>query len=122
MLARVAEGPFPVVSVTDTTVVTHVGERQERISRERVVEAPSKADLLRREVLRNEDEEDQTKSAAKDAGTNENNVPDGKEYIIYKIEDHSNEEGSWMFRVRWYGFLSSDDTWEPFEGLPRSTL
>lgn len=49
------------------------------------MEAPSTADLLRREALQNEDLENQTKSAARDPCTNENNMPNDEEYVIDKI-------------------------------------
>lgn len=69
------EGPFGVVFVTDTTVVERIRDIQERLSRDRVVEAPLTVDLLSRKVVQNEDEEDQTESAAMDTRTNENNIP-----------------------------------------------
>lgn len=81
-LAPMTEGSFQVVSVKDTTVVVHIEGRQERWSRDRVKEAPSTADLLKREVLKNEFEEDQTASSAKDTRTNEKNMQNDKEYVV----------------------------------------
>lgn len=45
-----------------------------------------------------------------------------EKYVIDRLMDHFNEQGRWKFTVRWYGFASTDDTKEPTEGLPRSSV
>lgn len=50
-LAPVTEGPFRVVSNTDTTVAVRMGEKRERLSRHRVVEASTIKQLITKEVL-----------------------------------------------------------------------
>lgn len=122
MLASVTGDLFQMIIVIDTTVVVRIGEIQERLWRGRVMKAPSTADLLRREVLQHEQEEDQNESAANDTRTKENKMLSDKEYFCSKILDHSNKEKRWMFMVEWYGFSSFDDTWKPIEILPRSSM
>lgn len=34
------------------------------------------------------------------------------EYLINGLVNHSNENGKWRFKVRWYRLISADDTWE----------
>lgn len=43
-------------------------------------------------------------------------------YVIDCLVDHSNENGRWKFKVKLYRFASTSDTWEPIEGLPRSSI
>lgn len=81
------EGPLRVVSVTDATVVVRKGEKQEQVSTDIVVGAPSAAELIRKKVIQNE------------------------KFVINCIVDHSNKDGKWRFRVRWYGLASTDDIW-----------
>lgn len=50
-LAPVTKGPFGVMSKTDMTVIAQMGEKQERVSRKRVVGAPPIVKLIRKEVL-----------------------------------------------------------------------
>lgn len=50
-LSPIAEGPFRVIDTTEQTVVIQDGLRQEKISRDRVVGAPSPATGLRNAVL-----------------------------------------------------------------------
>ena len=44
-------------------------------------------------------------------------------YVIERIVAHRREpDGSLRYRVRWYNYESSDDTWEPVSHLPRSHI
>jgi transposase InsO family protein len=41
------------------------------------------------------------------------------EYVIDRLISHAqDDDGAWLVRVRWAGFDSSDDTWEPAVNLP----
>lgn len=44
------------------------------------------------------------------------------EYVLDHIVDHGDVEGQTRYRVRWYGYDPSEDTWEPIHHLPRSRI
>lgn len=50
-LAPAIEDPFWVLLVKDTTVVVKLRDGQEQVSRDRVVEAPSAAELIKEGVI-----------------------------------------------------------------------
>lgn len=76
-----------MISVTDTTVVVRMSEGLKWLSEDRVVEAPSMAELLLK-VCKNEDEETRTDSAAKYVYANGRNMLNHKESVIDKVVDH----------------------------------
>ncbi len=42
---------------------------------------------------------------------------DHQEYIVEKIvEHHTSDAGRLEFRIRWLGYGSEDDTWQPYDG------
>lgn len=45
-----------------------------------------------------------------------------QEFVIDKIVAHKSGNGPHYFRVRWYGYRQEDDTWEPMEHLPKSSI
>lgn len=45
-----------------------------------------------------------------------------QEFVMNRIVNHAFENGSYFFRVRWYGYISDDDTWKPTEHLPRNHI
>ena len=42
------------------------------------------------------------------------------EYVVDRIVRHCTARGGVEYKVRWYGHVASDDTYEPAEGLPNS--
>jgi hypothetical protein len=42
-----------------------------------------------------------------------NVIPESDEYIVEKILDHKVDKGVHLWRVRWRGYGSEEDTWEP---------
>ncbi|KAF8749470.1 reverse transcriptase [Rhizoctonia solani] len=43
---------------------------------------------------------------------------DGKEeYKVKGITDTEERDGKWFFRVKWKGYGSEENTWEPWENL-----
>lgn len=48
--------------------------------------------------------------AEKEAPAARGNTSVDKECVMERIVDHSNEYGSCKFKVRWYGFASTDET------------
>jgi hypothetical protein len=45
------------------------------------------------------------------------------EFVIDRLISHAQaDDGSWLIRVRWAGFDSSEDTWEPATNLPKKLV
>jgi Chromo (CHRromatin Organisation MOdifier) domain len=45
------------------------------------------------------------------------------EYVIDRLISHAqDDDGAWLVRVRWAGFDSSEDTWEPVVNLPQQLI
>jgi chromodomain protein Y len=54
---------------------------------------------------------------AKDSGASE------AEYVFERIVGIRKEkDGSFRYRVRWYGYSRNDDTWEPSHHLPEDIV
>ena len=69
-LAPIADGPYRVVSLTPDTVVLRIGEEDERVSRDRIVEAPQPLDA-RSAVLESNEGTRETESEATPASGND---------------------------------------------------
>ena len=61
----------------------------------------------------------------------EDQASDTEEFTIEKFVNHKRnlsrkhrfaKYGETLFRVRWYGYAASADTWEPIRHLPRSKV
>lgn len=104
-LASVVEGPFMVLGVGEDTVLVRRDVDDERISRDRIVLAPGGRE--------DDDEpEERVRPEAEDTET----------AIVDKLVDHGFVEGEPVYRVRWYGYDESEDTWEPPHHLRRNHL
>jgi hypothetical protein len=45
------------------------------------------------------------------------------EFVIDRLISHAQaDDGSWLIRVRWAGFDSSEDTWEPASNLTKKLI
>lgn len=116
-LAPIATGPYQVTEADDKTcVIKKDGDLTERVTLDRVVLAPD----IGRNIIEPEvgtDLSDRTER------TSQVVEPDTEEYTIDKIVDHeTNEDGSIVYRVRWYSYGPDDDTLEPIGHLPRSKV
>lgn len=47
---------------------------------------------------------------------------EGNEYVIDKIVDMQGEENNPLFEVKWYGYSSDENTWEPTRHIQRSHI
>ena len=61
----------------------------------------------------------------------ENQASETEEFTIEKVVNHKRnwsrehqyaKYGETLFRIRWYGYAASADTWEPIRHLPRSKV
>jgi hypothetical protein len=63
---------------------------------------------------------DPTPRDMSDSTPNETEEPD---YVFEKIFSlRKADDGTWLYRVRWYGYSHDDDTWEPAHHLPGNVL
>jgi transposase InsO family protein len=107
-------GPYPVVGIDGTHVVVRTREGTQRHHLDRVIRAPM-SDLPPGVEL-----VPQTTSSSLrgTTGPPAENLS-SNEYVIDRLISHERaEDDSWLIRVRWAGFDSSEDTWEPVENLP----
>lgn len=82
-MAPVTKGFFRVVSRTDTTVVSQIDGKEERLSRDRVVVASAVDELMRKKVLQNEEDETQHKRAEEKGTAKTIDIARGMEkYVI----------------------------------------
>lgn len=117
------DGPFRIVSRTDTEVVVRIDGKQKRLKWDRVVAAPAVGEHMRKKVLRYEKHDVQDERVEDEVTTKSIDGAQGKqEYVTDQFMNHSNEQRSWKLKVKWYWFASTDDTWEHIEGLPPSSF
>ena len=52
-----------------------------------------------------------------------NNDKDEEKYIVDRLFPNArDEDGRWVIRVRWAGYTSAEETWEPPSCLPRDMI
>lgn len=73
-LSSNVEDPSQLAPVPEKTVFVRKNERRKRLSRDNVDKTLSTAELLKKEELQNEDEENQTESVVEDLLPNENKM------------------------------------------------
>ena len=126
-LDELATGPYRVVKSEGHTLVLRIGDDDVRVSRNRVTRAPKPL----AEVPIHEDNaaSNPMGTAANPKGTspalmgNDTDTSltgeDSPEFVIDKIVGlRKADDGSWRYKVRWYGYTPADDTWEPTHHLP----
>jgi len=109
-LAPIADGPFKVLAVDALTVTVQMADSTEKVSRDRVVEAPNPGSH-------------DTEAFAPTQGRRQAPVSASREYVIDHLVSHGlDDDDNYMYKVRWYGYSSNEDTWEYPEGIPRSAI
>ena len=149
-LSPVADGPYPVVSVTDDTVVIDAKGKHERVSRDRVVKfkdplrKASDVDIhddyaekfvpylnegtkrqrrskKPRDVTRRVEEDTIEEESRAHRASGQTSVED--KHVMLKVVNHGfDDTGYPLFRVRWYYTPPSGDTWEPPGRILRSQI
>lgn len=79
--------------------------------------------LIRREVILDEENVSQTDRAEEEVtAEGGDSAPNEEEHVIVWIVYHSHEIERWHFKVKWYGIVSANNTYDPIEGLLRISV
>jgi hypothetical protein len=106
-----AAGPSVVISNDMNTFMLRTRIGDQRVSSDRVIKAVVSSDLLPEMQVRSRP------SAPAPPSPDENPY---EEIVIERLLSHGVEDdGNVVMRVRWFGFVSDDDTWEPTTHLPK---
>lgn len=115
-LDELADGPFRVIKSEGHTIVIRVGDDDVRVSASRVTRAPRPL----AEIQPEGNSLDSTPRDILDSTPNETEEP---EYVFERIVGlRKADDGTWLYRVRWYGYSRDDDTWEPAHHLPGNVV
>jgi transposase InsO family protein len=109
-LSYPVSGPYPVVELDGPHVVVLTREGRERLHLDRVMRCPTD--------LPSGVEWAPPREVPVERRRKETEVDD--EYVIDRLISHgrAEDDSEWLVRVRWAGFSSSEDTWEPACNLP----
>lgn len=114
-LSSKVTGPFKVLKRSSHTVtIINAHGNEDTVSLDRVTFAPSTAEELSSEPLREEG------TAVLGEDIERHSPKDGEDFVFDKIVDYDQEEN--RFRVRWEGYRAKDDTWEPVRNVPYNAV
>ena len=110
-LDELADGPYRVVKSEGHTLVLRIGDDDVRVSKNRVTQAPKP--LAAVPIAGESPVASPMGNVAPPTGN------DSPEFVIDKIVGlRKADDGTWSYKVRWYGYTVADDTWEPADHLP----
>jgi Chromo (CHRromatin Organisation MOdifier) domain len=100
--------------------VIRIGEDDVRVSANRVTRAPRP----QTETLPHGDNLlESHREVQKDASDPTPRETDEPEYVMDKIVGlRKADDGTWRYRVRWYGYTREDDTWEPADHIADNVI
>jgi hypothetical protein len=108
-------GPYPIYRIEGSNVDIRTKEGNERLHLDRVIRCPVDlpTGVAWAPVTNNPKPTRPRKNPDEDA-----------EYMIDRFVSHARDEGDnmWLIRVRWAGFSSAEDTWEPASEMPETLL
>jgi Chromo (CHRromatin Organisation MOdifier) domain len=117
-LDELADGPYRVVKSEGHTRVLRIGDDDVRVSKNRVTQAPRP--LAAVPIAGDSPVANPMGNFAPPTGNDP--IPtdnDSPEFFIDKIVGlRKADDGTWSYKVRWYGYTAADDTWEPSDHLP----
>ncbi len=104
-------GPYPVIEVEGCHVKIATRDGAQRLHMDRVILCPCPQDLPPGvEVVDPKDPPRERRKKKKEKD---------EDYGVDRLVSHlKDDRGNWLIRVRWAGYTSADDTWEPPENLP----
>jgi Chromo (CHRromatin Organisation MOdifier) domain len=110
-LDEIAEGPYRVIKSEGHTLVIRIGEDDVRVSATRVTHAPRPQTET---IPHGDNLDDSHRALRNDTSDPTPTETDEPEYVMDKIVGlRKADDGTWRYRVRWYGYRREDDTWEP---------
>jgi Chromo (CHRromatin Organisation MOdifier) domain len=142
------DGPYKVVQTDGRTFVLRIGDDHILLSSDRITAAPTPEGELLTSVDRRRTDEGAASGDIPEEGTPTGDV-DGSahdkegaqtgelptedihsgnwqttdEYVFERIVGTKQaDDGTMLYRVRWFGYTRDEDTWEPQEQLPISAL
>jgi Chromo (CHRromatin Organisation MOdifier) domain len=141
-------GPYKVVQTDGRAFLLRIGDDHVRVSSDRITAAPNPEGELSTSVDRRFTDEsaasgnipeevtpttDVDGSAHDNEGAQTGELPNEEihsgneqttdEHVFERIVGTKQaDDGTMLYRVRWFGYTPDDDTWEPQEHLPISPL
>jgi transposase InsO family protein len=113
-------GPYEIVETDGRTFSLRMDDRVEQVTSDRVTPAP-KPQILRQEVQPTV-EDDQPQSGERDS-SEDGKIIHEPEYVFEKICGAKKlRDGELRYKVRWYGYSSEEDSWEPASHLPKDAI
>ena len=119
-LDEIAEGPYRVIKSEGHTLVIRIGEDDVRVSATRATRAPRPQTETLPHGDHLVDSHRELRNVTSDPTPTEIYEP---EYVMDKIVGlRKADDGTWRYRVRWYGYAREDDTWEPADHIPDNVI
>jgi Chromo (CHRromatin Organisation MOdifier) domain len=118
------DGPYRVLETDGRVFKLRIGDDDVPVSSDRITPAPESADYTSARTNPVEDIPPPVDTDENDVTTpGEDDATLEGEYVFERITGmRQRSDGSIQYKVRWYGYGPSDDTWEPSAHLPKDAL
>jgi Chromo (CHRromatin Organisation MOdifier) domain len=111
-------GPYPIIGIDGLHVTVRTRDGPQKHHLDRVIRAPVNDLPPGVELIPHA-----TSSTLRTAQPTADKTLSSGEFVIDRLISHAQaDDGSWLIRVRWAGFESSEDTWEPASNLPKTLV
>jgi hypothetical protein len=110
-------GPYPVIGIDGNHTVVRTREGTQRHHLDRIIRAPISELPPGVELVPSS-----TSSSLRRTSDRSTVALSSNEYVDRLVSHAQEDDGSWLIRVRWAGFDSSEDTWEPVDELPKELV
>jgi hypothetical protein len=112
-------GPYEIVETNGRTFTLQMDDHVERVTSDRVTLAPNPQTLPKEVQLPSEQDQPPGERNPDDDGENIREP----EYVFEMICGAKKlRDGKLRYKVRWYGYSSEDDSWEPASHLPKDAI
>jgi Chromo (CHRromatin Organisation MOdifier) domain len=115
-----ATGPYEIVQTDGRTFSLQMDDHVERVTSDRITPAPTPEKSLRGIQL---PPEENSPPMEQRLDGEEEAAPSEQEYVFEKICGAKRLiDGGIRYKVRWHGYSSDDDLWEPASHLPKDAI